>query len=259
MWKQILSVGRNEQSGAEVVAEMKSYASEDVPFNFVRCDVQELENIRELATKFYEQQNKLDFLVLTQGIATIQGRTETSEGLDQKLSLHFYSRMAFIKLFARALNLSDSPRVLSVLSGGVHSPYDGYRTDPELKENYSLQNAANAAGFYNDLVLDGFSAQQPSIAFIHSAPGFVNTNWGTELPLLLRGVVRILQPLGKTAQDCAEFMCEALFDPDLQPGFYLRGECGQVVPKTKGHTDEAKEFMWNHTAEVLDRLLSENE
>ena len=41
-----------------------------------------------------------------------------------------------------------------------------------------------AAGFYNDLGLDSF-ARQPenkNVTFIHAAPGFVNTNWGTELP-----------------------------------------------------------------------------
>ena len=25
---------------------------------------------------------------------------------------------------------------------------------------------------------------------------FVNTNWGTEMPLVLRGLIRVLQPIG---------------------------------------------------------------
>lgn len=38
-------------------------------------------------------QDKLDILVLTQGIATTQGRTETEEGIDMKMALHYYSRV----------------------------------------------------------------------------------------------------------------------------------------------------------------------
>lgn len=42
---------------------------------------------------------------------------------------------------------------MSILSGGVHSPFQGYKTDPELKDTYSIKNAADMAGYYNDLFL----------------------------------------------------------------------------------------------------------
>jgi hypothetical protein len=45
-------------------------------------------------------------------------------------------------------------------------------------------------------------------------PGFVNTNWGTEMPLLIKGFVRLIQPLGKSPADCAEFMCEGYADAE---------------------------------------------
>jgi hypothetical protein len=47
------------------------------------------------------------------------------------------------------------------------------KTDPELKENYSLVNAADSAGFYNYLMLDDFSKENPEVTFIHAAPGMV--------------------------------------------------------------------------------------
>jgi hypothetical protein len=52
----------------------------------------------------------------------------------------------------------SSVAVVSVLSGGVHSPFSNYDKDVELKEgSYSIQNAANAAGYYNDLGLDALA------------------------------------------------------------------------------------------------------
>jgi NAD(P)-dependent dehydrogenase (short-subunit alcohol dehydrogenase family) len=168
-------VGRNEKNGQEVVEEMKQAAPKDSKqqFSFIKCDAQLLANVTEFAKNYSANNDKLDYLVLTQGIATTQGRTETTEGLDQKLSLHFYSRMTFIYRLLPLLKNSNSPRVLSVLSGGVHSVYSEYKNDPELKKNYSLVNAANSAGFYNDLMLDAFSRENPEVTFIHSAPGMV--------------------------------------------------------------------------------------
>ena len=76
------------------------------------------------------------------------------DGNDQKITLHLWSRAAFANQLLPALRKSTMPGgsvVMSILSGGVHSPYQGYMTDPELKDTYSIKNAADMAGYYNDL------------------------------------------------------------------------------------------------------------
>ena len=63
--------------------------------------------------------------------------------------------------------------------------------------SYSIPTAANAAGFYNDLGMDALSLKEDSagsgVVFVHAAPGFVNTNWGTEMPWYIRWPVRAMQ------------------------------------------------------------------
>ncbi len=54
-----------------------------------------------------------------------------------------------------ALRLSTDARVMSVFSAGVHRSYDEYRSDPDLKKDFSLSKAANAAGMYNDIAVRG--------------------------------------------------------------------------------------------------------
>ena len=135
-------------------------------------------------------QNKLDYLIMTQGMATIQGLTKTKDGIDQKMQLHYYSRMLLANVLAPTLSESDDGKVLSVLSAGVHGAYSAYESDPLLEKNYSIKNAADAAGFYNDLGCDALAKKYPKLTVVHAAPGFVNTNWGTEMPWLLRMVVR---------------------------------------------------------------------
>lgn len=104
----VVIVGRSKQRGDEMVARM-SALSKTAKHSFFPCDATLLSNVSQFSSAFSKLHPRLDILVLTQGIATIQGRTETVEGLDVKLSLHYYSRMAFI---AKLLPLmtGDDPR-----------------------------------------------------------------------------------------------------------------------------------------------------
>ncbi len=171
----VVLVGRSQQRGEEIVAQMNAL-SKTAKHTFVPCNAALLSNVADCATSLSSSHPRLDYLVLTQGMASMQGRTETSEGLDEKLSLHFYSRMAFVRKLL-PLMTGDDPRVLTVLSAGVHGAYAGYATDPELRTTFSLGNAANAAGFYNDLAVESLSLEHPTVSFTHAAPGVVNTNW----------------------------------------------------------------------------------
>jgi hypothetical protein len=78
-------------------------------------------------------------LVMTHGVATLDGRTETDEGLDHKLVptlgcnsystyvvkylqvLHYFGRMALIESLLPLLRRSPHGRVLSVFAA-AHSP-----------------------------------------------------------------------------------------------------------------------------------------
>lgn len=140
-------------------------------------------------------------------MATFQGFTPTTEGIDQKLALHYFSRVAFIDRLMPLLEASDDARVMTVLSAGVHSPYKHFQDDFELsKGNYSLRNAADAAGTYNDIAVDMLAREHKKVTFFHAAPGFVNTNWGTEMNVFVRGLVRLIQPLGTSIKDIGEIL-----------------------------------------------------
>ncbi|ETV99687.1 hypothetical protein H310_07752 [Aphanomyces invadans] len=251
----VIIAGRNAGRGATVVKELKSmFPGGD--HQFVSLDAQYIGGIRGLS----HQLPQVDKLILTQGIATLQGRTLTSEGIDQKMALHYYGRMALIQEFLPRLRQStQSPRVLSVFSAGVHKPYEGYREDPDLRHSYTLQNAANAAGFYNDLMLDAWSQEDANagIAFAHAAPGIVATNWGTEMPWAVRMALKPLKHfLAKSPDDCAEFMCDFLLDASAFPpmsGVHLIDQHAGVAKKTSAHTPEAAAFIYHHTLSVLDQ------
>ncbi len=254
----VVAVGRNAQAGAEVVQELRAASARfamPAEHSFRATDASLLGNVRALAAGIAAESpgRALDMLVLSQGIATMQGRTETAEGLDVKMALHYYSRVAAAKALMPMLERSASPRVLSIFAAGVHPPYEGWSTDTELKTTYSLSNAANAAAFYNDIGWSCMSEEHPSVSFVHSAPGFVATSWGTELNPVLRGLVRVLQAaFAHKASDAAEMLMEPLLDAALKPGFHLRSATADPARASKG-LDAAAPTVWKHTLEVLGR------
>ena len=219
-----------------------------VEHSFAQVDGFSLSSVKSLALRTKE----VDWLVLTLGMATIQGFTPTKDGPDQKLQLHVYSRFLLASLLAPTLSRSSDGRCLSVLSAGVHSSYSGHSTDPSLKASYSVPNAANAAGMYNDVYLEKLASIHPGVAFSHAAPGFVNTNWGTEMPLVLRAFIRPLQAaFGASKEKCGAAMVEGMIKAEKGKLNLIDQKGGTGKAKTcKGH-EEGKEGIWKHLSEAI--------
>ena len=281
----VVAVGRNKEGRAdEIVKNLMECSSKSsccssgggvqlktkTQHEFRPCDAFSLAQVRECAEGIVRDYGNsgIDALVMTQGMATIQGFTPTSEGNDEKLTLHFWSRAAFAVMLLPALRASSMPGgavVMSVLSGGVHSPFTKFAEDPELKKKYSIKNAADGAGFYTDLFFDKLATHQSNqrINFIHSAPGFVATNWGTEMPLYLRGPIRMLQKMGgKPPHKCAGFMVQPILQcasgkielkrPNNNiDGLFIMNEDATSGNLTKLHTEESIETVYQTTKTVL--------
>ena len=245
--------GRNAEVGSEIVKELHQLSLAKSPtakHSFQSVDGFDLSSVRDLA----KSQEELDMLVLTQGMATIQGFTPTKDGLDQKLSLHFYSRVVLMQLLAPTLAKSEvGGRVLSVLSAGIHGNYAGYESDPTLEKTYSIKNAADAAGLYNDIAVAQLAQMHPTVNFTHAAPGFVATNWGTEMPWVIRMTVRALQVFGKSRATCAEILTKGWMERGA--GMHLMTEKGDVANKTSIHDEVMSSPFWSKTQELLKKFV----
>ena len=258
-------LGRSETAGATVLASLRTAGPRGV-HSFIPCDAFSLRAVRRCAAAAADASGgaPLDVLFLSQGMATLQGFTPTAEGLDEKLCLHVYSRAALTAEVLPRLRAAAAPRVVSILSAGVHTPYARWREDPDLAPaNYSLPNAANMAGMMTDAWMDGM-ARMPGnerITFVHAAPGGVRSNWGSEFPTWLRWPLRALQttmPL-RTPADAAEAMLTHALDPELSSpaaggGFRLVGPDAQPAPRMPVH-DEAREVLWPRIQATIKRVL----
>jgi len=252
----VIIAGRSSKRGAEIVSELKSCSSNDSQeHSFHTVDGFNLKSVKELADTVTQNNTKsVDLLVMTQGMATIQGYTPTVDNLDQKLQLHYFSRMYLAKLLAPTI--SEGGRILSVLSAGVHGKYKGFESDFELKETYSITNAADAAGMYNDVGFEGIAKEYPHLIVCHASPGFVNTRWGTEFPWYLKAMIRPMQKLGRSHTKCGTILANAWLGlPQINTftgnNYHLMNQDGKPIHKSMKHTKEEGEFIFQKTLSLL--------
>jgi hypothetical protein len=171
--------------------------------------------------------------------------------VDRKLALHYFGRAALALELAPRLAQSTDGRVFTVLSAGVHSPYAEFDTDFDLSKGFSLRNAANAAGFYNDILVEKLHDEFPTLTVAHAAPGIVASRWGSEFPFYLRWPTRVAMLFATSLEDCGELLGAALFRKAPFQGHWhlLDRTCG-TVSKTTLH-DAAKESVWAKTKALI--------
>lgn len=254
--------GRSKESGAEVVELLGQVAPPGLDpapqHSFIPVNCLLIGDTRRFVREVQQAHNRLDYLVLTAGTGAMQGRVETAEGIDEKLAVHCYGRMAvvegFLPLMEKTAGLEGADvRVLNVMSGGIHSTYPHYREDVDVKQNYTFMNAAHAAGFYTDIILDSFAREHPAISLTHAYPGLVASNWGREFPLVLRLIVHAVKLFGKTPLQCAQTLSPSLLSPEFRGGFFVMTKDGTRGTTAPQH-EEAREFVWDHAKAIFARF-----
>ncbi|KAF2205126.1 hypothetical protein GQ43DRAFT_437355 [Delitschia confertaspora ATCC 74209] len=188
-------IGRNEAEANKLISEL-GILNPESQTTFIKSDISLLKNVDKACQEISAKEKKVNLLFMTAGYFTFNGRQETSEGLDQKFSLHYYARARFIKnllpLLDTAANNRDEnanlSRVVSVLD-----PHASVRalgagalnySDLSLKNSFSLKNCAAHASAMNNFYMEKLAKSHPGTSFIHAYPSAVKT-----------GVARGLDPI----------------------------------------------------------------
>lgn len=246
---EVIIAGRSEANGQVVIQQMEGGSNKH---QFVPIDAFDLASVKQVAASVA---GKIDVLVMTQGMATLQGYTPTKDGLDEKLQLHYFSRIYLAGLLAP--KMKEGSLILTVLSAGVHNKFKHSEDDFELKKNYSIKNAADAAGYYTDAGFAALSEKYPSLTIAHAAPGFVSTNWGTEMPWMVRAALRPIQAaFGTSLEKCGETLTEGLLKLPTG-GYFLMDSNGKCIDKAKGlkHTAAERDVIWDRTVALFPDVL----
>ncbi|KAJ3417445.1 hypothetical protein HDV05_003309 [Chytridiales sp. JEL 0842] len=220
-------VGRNKVAADTIIQSINENGG---TASFTALDTSLIKNVKEFGEQFCKQESRLDYLVISAGIMKVQGRVETSEGLDEKMSTHYYARHAMISalmplLEKTAAEPNTDVRVLTVLAARMGSPVP--KEDLDLKKTFTMKLCHDATTFHSDLMVESFHKLHPSVSFIHAYPGVVNTNLGRNLPFYFRGPLKLMMSFVMSPADCGEFMTYSLLDSKFKKGWYLVNEKGE--------------------------------
>ncbi|KAJ6537775.1 hypothetical protein B0H19DRAFT_1038135 [Mycena capillaripes] len=253
----IVIVGRNRAAAESIIATFQKPTATGVTHEFVECDVTLMKNVHRVASELRARIPKINFLVLTPGVLTMNGRNETEEGIDRKLAVHYYGRWRFIKDLLPSLESAhkegEDAKVMSVLAAGKGGEID--LEDLGLKKSFSLPNAAAAATTYNDIMVNDLAARHPGLSFIHSYPGFVATNLfkASDSRLFKASssiILPLIKPFAYSVETSGEHQLYGLLKAG--PGAVRTNDKGDDIGLTKAYygSPEALVRLWKHTEEA---------
>lgn len=252
----LILVGRNKAAADEIFATLPKPVG-DAKYEFVACDASSMRSVGAVARELSARLDKINYLVLSTGLLSLNGRTATEDGVDYKIALHYYARFKFTKdlmpLIEKAAEAGEPARVLSMLDGTKGKATVPFPDDLTLEKNYSISNAANVAITYSDASMIAFAKRHPKVSFTHALPGLVNTNGHRNLPIGIRQFAGIIGGVfGTSVAECGEYMSSLLFSPSNATGAHFATDKADPV-KNKGQLSDADvELIWKHSLDVCD-------
>ncbi|KAI0699878.1 NAD(P)-binding protein [Cerioporus squamosus] len=252
----IVIVGRNKSAADEIIASFPKPTNPEAKHEFVSCDVFLMRNIQATTASLRGRLPKINFLVLSPGLANLRGRDETVEGIDKRLGLHYYARWKFVydllPLVRQAKDAGEDAKVMSILGAGFGGPVD--LKNLGLKKSYSAMKAGLASPI-NIYRPDHYVRENPVLAFIHVNPGAVATPIMQSKRWAFRQIIALRNALSTAPEDCAEYMLYALFQTER--GFSRRNQKGDDIGNFRHFgSDEARERVWEHSKEEIDHALA---
>lgn len=220
--------------------------------------------------------------------------TETDEGLDVKLGLHYYSRMRFVTNLLPQLIMGDDKnqhnekakvqplsRVISVLEAGGEAALR--LDDLSLKTNYTLRNCAKHAITMNSVSMKHLASQYPQVSFIHSFPGVVRTSldrhFGTVTKYAFSALLLLFKPWEIPFKESGERHLYAASSPLFPPkkyqdstldaaegsegykgsGSYRLNQHGLTYSSSKimqiYRQDGTRNMIWKHTQDTFAKIF----
>jgi len=271
----IYLIGRNQAEASKITQELQAINSSS-KVSFIQKDVSLLKNVDEACQEIKSKEKAVNLLFMTCGYFVFTGRAETTEGLDKKFALHYYTRMRFINqlqpLLTTASNSKPLSRVVSVLDPQPGMKLSPNFSDLDLKTSFSLKGCATHASAMTNLSFSKLASQNPATSYVHAFPSFVETGagrdaWGAFEPLAKPLLWVIKMAMQVKPVESGERHLYAATSPSYAPkngegsGSYPLNWNGDVLAdtaKAKAMRDEGKEeVVWEHTEDVFRKICVE--
>ncbi|KAF9063711.1 hypothetical protein BDP27DRAFT_1231669 [Rhodocollybia butyracea] len=255
----IVIIGRNKAAADQMIASFPESQNTDAIHEFLSTDVSLVSNVHRTASALLERLPRIDCLVLSSGILVFAGRKETSEGLDEKMVLSYYSRWTFIHdLLPLLRNSERGAKVYTILGAGAfgagaNAPIE--RDNLDLKKSHTLGKMLASFTTYTNVAFQKLAKEEPTIAFNHAYPGIVRSPMFTSSKCYWKVPYYVVYPvfslMSKTPEEAGDIHLDALMKSS--PGFNSYDPKGQLMSYAPAD-EETVDIVWKHTLEITERL-----
>jgi NAD(P)-dependent dehydrogenase (short-subunit alcohol dehydrogenase family) len=252
----IYLIGRNQTEASKITQELQGLNTSS-KVTFIQKDVSLLKNVDEACKEITAKEKHVNLLFMTCGYFVLSGRNETSEGLDHKFALHYYTRMRFIHQLQPLLTAAASAKSLSRVVA-VLDPQPGLRFAPDwsdlsLKKSFSLKNCATHAAVMTNLGFSRLARTNPGTSYVHAFPGVVDTGVGRDAfgayEVLAKPIIWVIKmAMGVKPEESGQRHLFAATSPSFAPK-----ESGDVKEAAMGGDGErgSGSYLLNWNSDVL--------
>ncbi|KAF7328186.1 Dehydrogenase/reductase SDR family member 12 [Mycena venus] len=109
-------------------------------YTLITADVSLVSEIDKVVEAITHNETKLGVLFMSAGFMAFEGRKDTRKGLDPSITTRYYARLRAVQELLPLLNnpAAQSPRVVSVLAGGIEGPL--HERDLDLRDLRDPEN-----------------------------------------------------------------------------------------------------------------------
>lgn len=133
----VIMLCRSEKRGKDAYDDIMKNQSRSL--DLMICDLGSQESIRRFAENFYQKYDRLDVLVNSAGIITLD-RRETADGYELQFGVNHLGHFLLTLLLLKALLHSDKARIV-VVASGAHNIGRIHYNDLNLTKGYNVANS----------------------------------------------------------------------------------------------------------------------
>ena len=183
--------------------EAKSFEGLKGTHDVIRCDLADLQSVRDFVTSFLQKYDRLDGLSCNAGMVNMNGQAKyTEDGFETTIGISYFGHFLLTELMLDILKKSAPSRML-ILSSVVHAGSPKNRYDLDFDDlNYKTRKFNNFAAYgeakvacvlYAMELAERLKGTGVSTASVH--PGWARSNFGSGGSFFMNMMMGMMQPL----------------------------------------------------------------
>ncbi|MBS1271346.1 MAG: Rhamnolipids biosynthesis 3-oxoacyl-[acyl-carrier-protein] reductase [Candidatus Marinimicrobia bacterium] len=211
---EIIVVSRNEKKCEKSVAELKKISG-DGNADYIVADLSAIDEVRAAAEQFQQKYDRLDVLINNAG-AYFNHRQVSRDGYEMTLALNHLSYFLLTNLLLDALQQSAPARIVNVASDAHYGNEIDF-DDLQRKESYSGYEVYGESKLMNILFTYELDRRLDDSEIMVNAlhPGFVNSGFGMNNNIFVKGLLSIAQLFGRSTRKGAETSVYLASSPEI--------------------------------------------